>query len=145
MIANSNKRNHGCFFTIVFLHISLLQDFGLVCDSLIGKSALGATYMLGMLVGSFVMGLFSDKYGRLKALMVAVFLVAVSGFIGAFVNDPISKDNSPTFCKDISANCTYDFIQASASSASSPASAASAASWSPSCWQWSSWVPSTPC
>jgi MFS family permease len=42
--------------------------------------------MLGMLVGSFVIGFISDKIGRMKALMISVILVSISGFIGAFMN-----------------------------------------------------------
>ena len=45
--------------------------------------------MLGMLFGSFLVGLISDRYGRMKALMLSVVLVSVSGFIGAFMPNPI--------------------------------------------------------
>ncbi len=79
------------FDTSDAVETSLVADWDLTCDRWINLSALGATYMLGMLVGSFVMGLLSDKFGRMKALMLSVLLVSVAGFIGAFVNDPICK------------------------------------------------------
>lgn len=64
---------------------SLIMDYGLTCSTGSTKrSILGATYMLGMLFGSFLMGLISDKIGRLKALMISVICVSVSGFLGAF-------------------------------------------------------------
>ena len=43
--------------------------------------------MLGLLFGSFIMGIISDKFGRMKALMLGVILASVSGFIGAFMPD----------------------------------------------------------
>ncbi len=79
------------FFTDILFCCSLVREFALTCGNWVELSALGATYMLGMLIGSFVMGLFSDKFGRMKALMLSVFILATSGFIGAFVQDPISE------------------------------------------------------
>ena len=43
--------------------------------------------MLGMLFGSFGIGMFSDRYGRMNALMLSIALVSCSGFLGAFMND----------------------------------------------------------
>ena len=45
--------------------------------------------MVGMLIGSFLIGLFSDYQGRMKALMLSIVLVSVSGTLGAFMPDPI--------------------------------------------------------
>ena len=64
---------------------SLVEDYGYTCGYSFLRGILGASYMLGMLVGSFAIGFFSDKFGRLKALILSVVLVSVSGFIGAFM------------------------------------------------------------
>ena len=39
--------------------------------------------MVGLLLGSFVFGLASDKFGRMKTMMVAIVIVTVSGAFGA--------------------------------------------------------------
>ena len=39
--------------------------------------------MVGLLLGSFLFGLASDKFGRIKTMMVAVIIVSVSGAFGA--------------------------------------------------------------
>ena len=39
--------------------------------------------MVGLLIGSFTFGVISDYYGRLKAMMLAIIIVAVSGALGA--------------------------------------------------------------
>ena len=64
---------------------SLIQDYQLTCGvGNTNRSFVGATYMLGMLFGSFIMGLISDRIGRMKALMISVLCVSISGFLGAF-------------------------------------------------------------
>jgi len=71
--------------TTVTAETSLVNDFGLTCSYGYLRNIVGATYMLGMLVGSFALGYVSDKYGRMKALMLGIVLVSVPGFIGAFM------------------------------------------------------------
>ena len=46
--------------------------------------------MIGMFFGSWVIGMVSDRFGRMKALMLGVILVSTSGFFGAFMPDPHS-------------------------------------------------------
>ena len=46
------------------------------------RSFYNAIYMLGMLLGSYVFGWISDKHGRMKALLIAVMTVSLSGFFG---------------------------------------------------------------
>lgn len=64
---------------------SLIQDYGFTCKNAYLKSIYGSLYMLGMLVGSYIVGAISDKYGRIKALMLSIVLVSVSGFLCAFM------------------------------------------------------------
>ena len=54
---------------------SVSVDFGFVCGSSYLKHVHGALYMVGMLVGSFVVGMLSDRIGRLRALLAALITV----------------------------------------------------------------------
>ena len=76
---------------VVFDHsvvqTSIVEDFGFTCDKSFLRQIYGAVYMLGLLFGSFIMGLISDKYGRMKALTLGIILASGSGFIGAFMPD----------------------------------------------------------
>eukprot|EP00095_Tigriopus_kingsejongensis_P000969 maker-scaffold83_size396513-snap-gene-2.32 protein:Tk00969 transcript:maker-scaffold83_size396513-snap-gene-2.32-mRNA-1 annotation:"PREDICTED: uncharacterized protein LOC103466540" len=76
-------------FDTTVVDTSVIMDFGMICGDN-GRPFLGATYMLGMLVGSFVLGHISDLVGRMKALMISVVLISVSGIIGAFMPDPFT-------------------------------------------------------
>ena len=68
---------------------SVTQDYGLTCDHLIVRAIFNSLYLGGMLVGSFIIGLVSDRFGRLKALVLSIFLVGGSGLLAAFVQDRI--------------------------------------------------------
>ena len=48
------------------------------------SSTFHKTYIV---LGSFIIGLISDKYGRTKGLVLAIILAGGSGIIGAFVNN----------------------------------------------------------
>ena len=43
-----------------------------------------------MLLGSFIFGMISDQFGRLKAVILSIFVTAVSGALGAVVCNPIA-------------------------------------------------------
>jgi OCT family organic cation transporter-like MFS transporter 4/5 len=44
---------------------------------------------VGMLLGSFIFGMISDQFGRLKAVILSIFVTAVSGALGALVCNPV--------------------------------------------------------
>jgi OCT family organic cation transporter-like MFS transporter 4/5 len=67
---------------------SLVIDFGFTCQWRFLRSVYNAIYLGGMLAGSFVFGLLSDRFGRMRALMLAVAMVSASGTISAFVTIP---------------------------------------------------------
>ena len=48
------------------------------------RTIYNAIYMLGMLFGSYLFGWLSDTQGRMRALMLAVLTVSLSGTLGAF-------------------------------------------------------------
>ena len=43
-----------------------------------------------MLLGSFIFGMISDQFGRLKAVILSIFVTAVSGALGAVVFNPVA-------------------------------------------------------
>jgi MFS family permease len=45
--------------------------FGLTCESAFLRNIYGSTYMIGLLFGSFILGIVSDRFGRMKALTVS--------------------------------------------------------------------------
>jgi len=67
---------------------TLVEDYGLVCTRAWLRSIYNSIYMLGLLFGSYTFGWISDRFGRMKALMLATITVSVSGFLGAFWTGP---------------------------------------------------------
>ena len=61
---------------------SIVVDLGFVCDNAQARSITNALYMLGMLIGSYLFGWYSDNFGRLNALMLSVITISLSGFFG---------------------------------------------------------------
>ena len=68
---------------------TVTEDYGLTCDHSFVRSIFNSLYLGGMLVGSFIIGLVSDRFGRLKALVLSIFLVGGSGLLAAFVQNRI--------------------------------------------------------
>ena len=69
---------------------SLLKDFELACNTWAETSILGSSYMLGVLAGSPIVGFISDKFGRLKALVLSVIWSSLAGFAAAFAQDAVT-------------------------------------------------------
>ena len=82
---------------------SLVEDFKLVCDRTYLRTVVNITYMLGrvqekvmtesncwsgLLVGAYLIGWMSDRFGRIPALSLGVLLVSISGFAGAHCYGP---------------------------------------------------------
>ena len=64
---------------------SIMQEYNLTCGNFSLRSIIGSTYMLGLLIGSMFFGLISDKFGRMKALMLSVLFVVVSALLCAVI------------------------------------------------------------
>ena len=60
---------------ISFLTKKIVQDYGFTCQHEDLRVIYAASYMLGMLFGSFFIGQISDRYGRMPALMLGLILV----------------------------------------------------------------------
>ena len=66
------------------VHSSLIQKYGFTCGKSILFNIFNAFYMLGMLIGSFLMGVLSDKFGRMKTLALSIILISVPSTLSAF-------------------------------------------------------------
>ncbi|XP_033834187.1 solute carrier family 22 member 6 [Periophthalmus magnuspinnatus] len=63
---------------------SIISDWDMVCDLRSLKQMSQTVYMGGVLVGSFLFGSLSDRYGRRMLLIVSYLLMAVCGTCAAF-------------------------------------------------------------
>merc|ERR1719322_309551 len=64
---------------------SIMKEYNLTCEKFALRDIIGSTYMLGLLIGSMFFGLISDKFGRMKALMLSVLFVVVSALLCAVI------------------------------------------------------------
>ena len=61
-------------------------EHGFVCEKYLLKGIFNALYMVGMLIGAFVLGLISDIFGRRVAFALAVFFVGFAGVVSPFIS-----------------------------------------------------------
>ena len=61
---------------------SITEDFDMTCDELYLRSIFNSLFLGGMLLGSFSFGMISDKFGRVNAMVLSIFLTASSGLAG---------------------------------------------------------------
>ena len=61
---------------------SITEDFDMTCDELYLRSIFNSLFLGGMLLGSFSIGMISDKFGRVNAMVLSIFLTASSGLLG---------------------------------------------------------------
>eukprot|EP00092_Neocalanus_flemingeri_P000308 GFUD01000330.1.p1 GENE.GFUD01000330.1~~GFUD01000330.1.p1 ORF type:complete len:587 (-),score=99.35 GFUD01000330.1:144-1904(-) len=67
---------------------TVVEEFELVCDRAWLRTVINIMYMLGLLMGSYMFGWISDNFGRIKALMLGILFVSLSGFGAAFCSGP---------------------------------------------------------
>jgi len=63
---------------------TVVSEFDLVCDKEYLRSLSQSIYMFGVMVGSFVSGLLSDKYGRKRITLIAALGTLIFGISVAF-------------------------------------------------------------
>lgn len=61
----------------------MVSEYGLTCQYRVQRAIFNALYMVGMLVGSIILGLVADKFGRRLALLVSIILVSSAGAMSA--------------------------------------------------------------
>ena len=69
---------------------TLITKFDLVCDRDWMKSLVGMMYMIGLFLGSLVVGFAADRYGRKPTLMISMMGLSLSGIFAGFRCDIIS-------------------------------------------------------
>lgn len=89
MVANGTAK-YACAHDDIIYDTSIVETtaitpLGFTCDKLYLRAVFNSLYMVGMLIGSFVMGMLSDRFGRKKAMMVAITTVSTAGTLSAFV------------------------------------------------------------
>ena len=70
-------------FDQTFVKTSFATRFGFVCDRFYLRGIFNALAMGGMLLGSFVIGAISDRFGRKPALYVSILTLWSAGLINA--------------------------------------------------------------
>ncbi|XP_070568360.1 organic cation transporter protein-like [Ptychodera flava] len=76
--------DHGWEYDRSQYKSTVAQQFDLVCDRKYLISLSTSLFMLGTLVGSVVFGIFLDRYGRKRGLMVGASLIVTCGTLTAF-------------------------------------------------------------
>ena len=66
-------------FDRTIMRSTVVEEFGLVCDKAGIRTVVNLMYMIGLLVGANLFGWISDKFGRIKALMLGIMTVSISG------------------------------------------------------------------
>ena len=85
---------------------SVTEDLDMTCDELYLRSIFNSLFLGGMLLGSFSIGMISDRFGRVKALVLSVFLTASSGLLG----ENYFKKNSVTNQPSVNNNSIFSLI-----------------------------------
>ena len=99
---SSNYRSRSCareedlteekddiVFDTSIVKSSVVTSYGLTCKWHYLTQLYGATHVVGVLIGSFLFGYLSDKYGRIFPLLLGITLVSLCQLVGAYM--PILK------------------------------------------------------
>lgn len=82
--ADFQECTDGWSYNMTEMSSTIISDWHLVCDLRSLKQMGQTIYMGGVLVGAFVFGSLSDRYGRRILLLISYLLMAVSGTCAAF-------------------------------------------------------------
>ena len=83
-----NRKTVQCQEDIVFdskyVESSFSIYYGFYCSNFYLKGIFSSLALLGMLIGSFVSGFLSDKFGRKKTIVIFILVLPITGIICAF-------------------------------------------------------------
>ncbi|XP_036886435.1 solute carrier family 22 member 14 [Sturnira hondurensis] len=65
---------------------SMINEFDLVCDVEFNVDAMKTVFLAGLLIGSLMFGLISDRIGRYPSILLSILGLIIFGFGTAFVN-----------------------------------------------------------
>jgi len=66
-------------------HETLVTEFNLVCSQKWKKGFIGVMYMIGLFIGSYIIGFISDRFGRKIAMMGSLVLLALGGALAGIM------------------------------------------------------------
>ncbi|CAF4076424.1 unnamed protein product, partial [Rotaria sordida] len=72
-------------FDRTYYDYTLVEEWLMICDRTVFRSAVQNVFFIGYMIGSIVFGIMADKYGRRRILSVCLLLTSCSGFICAFL------------------------------------------------------------
>ena len=58
---------------------TLVTNFDLVCKDQWKKGFIGSLYMVGLFIGSYIIGYAGDKIGRKKTMMISLLFLIIGG------------------------------------------------------------------
>jgi len=79
-----NGTKHKCsqwVFDKTYYESTLTEEWSMVCDNAFLRSNVQSIYFFGLLIGSFTLGILSDKFGR-KPIVLCSFLLIILGGLG---------------------------------------------------------------
>ena len=81
----TTSKQFKCYFDQTYFHKTMVSDFNLICDRKYLAGLLQTFYFLGTF-SSVVVGYFSDRFGRRKTIVIALFLLNVMLILNQLVN-----------------------------------------------------------
>lgn len=66
-------------------HETLVTEFNLVCSEKWKKGFIGVMYMIGLFIGSYIIGFISDRFGRKIAMMGSLVFLALGGSLAGIM------------------------------------------------------------
>lgn len=72
-----------------YYETTLTEDWSMVCDRAFMRGSVQTVYFMGYLIGSIVMGILADNYGR-RPIMLSAFVMMIAGSVGVTFGPQIS-------------------------------------------------------
>ena len=80
--------NNDLIFDRSVVTTSIVEDFGMTCQDAYQRDLINSIFMIGTIIGGFTIGIISDNFGRMKAIVIALVLMSVPGVISTLWINP---------------------------------------------------------